>query len=162
MQLALAGPPPRARSRPAAPLPQEPLSRRVHMLWVQELCPWLYLADWLFHFPFAPLILFCIPLWGENNPDRTRPSCRTRYLIFSFWIIHKALARLSCEGATSPGFPHTVPSFLKRSALGSHPPPGTAGMVPGLSVYYQKPLYAGSLSASEFLKIKEFINSQRD
>lgn len=47
------------------------------------------LADWLFHFLFAPLILFCIPLWGENNPNRTRPTYRIRYLIFSFWIINK-------------------------------------------------------------------------
>lgn len=59
-------------------------------MWVPEPFLWLYLADWLFHFLFALLILFCIPLWGENNPHRTRPSYRTRYLIFSFWIIHNA------------------------------------------------------------------------
>lgn len=60
-------------------------------LWDQALPPWLCLADWLVHFLSALLIWFCIPLWGENNPGRTRLPYRTHDLIFSFWIIHKEI-----------------------------------------------------------------------
>ena len=70
------------------PIPQEPLASDPL---VSPRTVSLARFGWLvIHFLFSLLILFCIPLWGGNNPHSTRPSYRNRCLIFSCWIIHNA------------------------------------------------------------------------
>lgn len=124
-------------------------ARWVPTLWVQELFLWLCLADWLFHFLFALLILFCIPLWAENNPDRTRPSYRTPYLIFSFWIIHKeSLSLPFLGGCHASRFPTHSVFLLKQELWIPIHLLTQQGRVPGVSVYSEASAFGLSLSLS--------------